>query len=132
MTGYQYLATVYSKHRLGIDIAWRESCRYAAQFIKAGVPVFCPIAHSHQIATQGLINPRDHSIWLPADLPLMEGAAGLIVVTSEGWRESAGIAAEIEHFTKAGKPIVYWEPDTPILVGLFDPDKPAKAQGGRL
>lgn len=114
MTGYQYLATVYSKHPRGIVQAWLESCRFAAVFLRAGVPVFCPIAHTHPIAIQGLIDPYDHGIWLPADRPLMEGAAGMIVVTSEGWLDSIGIAAEIAYFASVGKPIVYWSPGEPV------------------
>jgi hypothetical protein len=122
--GYQYLATVYSKHPLGLDIAWREACHHAAQFIKAGIPTFCPIAHTHPIAMHGLLNPYDHDIWLPADRPLMEAAAGLVVVTSEGWLDSVGIAAEIEYFNAARKPIVYWQPGDTVPEGLCQGSRP--------
>jgi hypothetical protein len=114
MSGYYYLATVYTKHPQGQHVAWLQSCRWAAQFIKAGVPVFSPIAHSHYIALYGEIEPLNHDIWLSADRPLMDGAKGLIVVMSEGWEESYGIGEEIKTFTEAGKPVAYWEPDSAI------------------
>lgn len=108
---YLYLATVYSKHEKGIEVAFAESCRWAARFVRFKTPVFCPIAHFHPIAMKGLLDPLDHNIWLPACRPFMEAAEGLIVVTSNGWRDSVGIAAEIAYFDSARKPIHMWNPD---------------------
>lgn len=107
---YWYLATVYSKHPDGIDAAHVMACRAAADLIRAGIPVFSPIAHTHPIAIHGAIDPLDHSIWLPADAPMMAGARGLIVYCSEGWRDSYGIGEEIKAFTTAGKSIVHMTP----------------------
>lgn len=87
----------------------------AALYIKAGIPVFCPIAHSHPIAVHGAVDAFDHDIWRPADRPMMNAAVGLIVVRMESWEQSRGIAMEIEAFRAAGKPIVYTEPG--VFVG---------------
>lgn len=111
MSGYFYLATPYSKWPAGIEDAFRMACREAGRLIKAGVPVFCPIAHSHPIAVHGRIDPLSHGIWLAADRPLMDGACGLIVVRATGWEDSYGIAEEIKVFKAAGKPILYIDPE---------------------
>ena len=107
---YFYLASVYSRYPAGIDAAFIVACKVAARFIKAGVPVFSPISHSHHIAIHGDIDPLSHDIWLPADRPMMDAACGIIVVRMEGWEESVGIAHEIEVFKQAGKPVLFVDP----------------------
>jgi hypothetical protein len=108
---FWYLATVYSKYRLGIVHAHAEACRQAALLVRAGIPVYSPIAHTHPIAIEGDIDPFDHEIWLEADRTFMEAAKGLIVCKMQGWEESYGIGVEIESFERQGKPIYYMEPD---------------------
>ena len=108
---YFYLATPYSKYPEGIEAAFRDACRVTARLIRAGVPVFSPIAHTHPVAVYGDIDPLDHSIWLPADAPMMKGAWGLIVAHLDSWATSYGIKVEIEEFAKAGKPICHLEED---------------------
>ena len=66
-------------------------------------------AHTHPVAVYGGIDPYDHSIWIPADKPLMEAAHGLLVCKMKGWEESYGIKVEIEHFEAEGKPVHYLE-----------------------
>ena len=44
---FWYLATPYSKFPGGLDAAYVEACKAQALLIKAGVPVFCPISHTH-------------------------------------------------------------------------------------
>lgn len=111
MSGFWYLATPYSKHPDGLVEAFLQAVEQAALLIKAGIPVFCPIAHTHPIAVMGDLDPYDHDIWLPADRPFMEAAKGIIVCKLEGWDESFGIKKEIEAFTAAIKPVIYMEPD---------------------
>ena len=110
MTGFWYLATPYSGYPDGIEAAFALACRETALLIRAGVPVFSPIAHSHSVAIHGGIDPRDHSIWIPADQPFMNAARGLIVLMAEGWTESAGVRAEIAIFRAAAKPTFYMAP----------------------
>lgn len=107
---FWYLATVYSRHPDGIDAAFADACRITAGFIRAGVRVYSPIAHTHPIAVHGGLDPLDHSIWLPADQPFMDHACGLIVCRMPGWEDSKGIAHEIAAFRAAGKPVVYFDP----------------------
>jgi len=107
---FWYLASPYSKYHAGIEAACGVVSQNAALLIKAGIPVYCPIAHTHPIAIHGDMDPLDHSIWLPLDKPFMDAAKGLIVCMMDGWDKSYGVSVEIEEFKKAGKPIVYMEP----------------------
>ena len=107
--GYIYLATPYSRFAGGIEQAFNEACRAAAYFVRRGESVFSPIAHTHPIAVKSGIDPLDLKIWLPQDGPLMNAAGELVIVKMPGWQESKGIAAEIEAFSLAGKPIRYLE-----------------------
>lgn len=109
-SGYWYVATPYSKYPAGIEEAFKAACEGVGRLIKRGVPAFSPIAHSHSVAIYAGIDPLSHDIWLEADRPMMEAAHGLIVLMLPGWNESFGVAHEIEHFEKAGKPVIYLVP----------------------
>ena len=107
---FWYLASPYSKYPEGTQAAFEMACGQAGLLIRAGVPVFSPIAHSHPISEHGGINPLDHDIWLPADKPFMDAARGCIVVMADGWQESYGVKFEIDTFYHAGKPFVFMQP----------------------
>jgi hypothetical protein len=109
MNTYWYLATSYSKHPDGLHDAWVMACRAAGLLMNAGVPVFCPIAHTHPIARHCAMDPLDHSIWLPVDQPLIDAAHGIIVLRDGGWEESYGIAHERKCFKEAGKPELFMD-----------------------
>lgn len=109
MSRYWYVATKYSMHRAGLDAAFDDACDAAVTLTKAGLSVYSPIVHTHCIATRGNINPLDHDFWLAVDDPLMQAAAGLIVVMMPGWKESRGVTEEIAYFRAAKKPIMYLE-----------------------
>ncbi len=102
-----YLATPYTKHKLGIEHAWVEACTFAANLLKAGISVYSPIAHTHPIARYGSMDPLDHSIWLPFDQAMMDACDAMIVAEMPGWIESKGVQHEIAVFDVAKKPIYY-------------------------
>lgn len=108
---YWYLASPYSKYPAGIDAAFEEVCRQAGLLIRAKIPVYSPIAHTHPIAKYSGMDPLDHGIWLPADLPLMRNAyRGLIVCKMDTWDISYGIGEEIKEFTALKRRVVYMTP----------------------
>ena len=109
ISSYWYLATPYSKFEAGHESAFRQASATAAFFVKLGIPVFSPIAHSHPIAVTGQIDKNDHAVWMAVDQPFMDAAGGLIVVMMPGWDESFGIGEEIKDFTAKGKPVLYME-----------------------
>lgn len=110
--GLCYIATAYSRYEGGIERAYQVACQVTAELLKMGVAAFSPIAHSHGIAIHGGINPLDVGFWLNVDKAMMDAADTLIVVMMAGWRDSHGIGVEIDAFTKAGKPVIYLDPET--------------------
>lgn len=106
---FWYVASPYSKYPKGLDEACAEVCRSAALLVKADYPIFCPIAHSHPIATMGGL-PDDYKFWEKQDKVMMGIAKGLIVVTMHGWINSHGVLDEIKTFTDARKPIIFMAP----------------------
>ena len=110
MTGYFYLSSPYSKYSLGPGQAFIDVCKIAAKLMDLGVPIFCPIAHTHPISSFTRHDPLDSAFWQETDHELMVAARGLIVVQLKDWNLSVGVVAEIEYFTKAKKPIYYLFP----------------------
>lgn len=114
---FWYLATPYTNYPEGRHAAFEMACDCAARLVLEKVGVFCPIAHSHPIADHLMPHhATDHDLWMGVDQPFMEAAVGLIVVKADGWQESRGVTKEIEHFTAACKPIIYWHPMHPAPV----------------
>lgn len=106
--GYVYLGSPYSKYEAGHDAAARVVADAAAKLVHRGLVIYSPIAHGHAIAAHGL--PLDWGFWKKQCQPLIDGAAGLIVLTMAGWQESVGLQYEIEEFVRAGKPILHVSP----------------------
>lgn len=105
-----YMASPYSRYPHGLEAAYILACEEHARLIRAGVPTFCPISHTHGAAMYGRISPTDHETWMAADRPFMRVCTGLIVLEAEGWRLSRGMAEEIDTFHRAGKPVVRMTP----------------------
>lgn len=109
MTGFYYLATPYSRYPAGVDAAYAEACRVAARLFLEGVPVYSPIAHTHAIASAGDL-PGHFEQWASFDEAMISASIGMIVAMMDGWRESAGITAEIEICRRLGKMVFYLDP----------------------
>jgi hypothetical protein len=110
--GFYYLATPYSKWVHGLHDANLVAQRLAGALIKAKIPVYSPIAHTHGIAIAANMNPMDHKIWMPADKPIFDAAYGLLIADLKGWRDSKGVAIEIEWAKEQLKPIWVLNPVT--------------------
>lgn len=106
---FWYLGTPYSKYPHGLEAAFRLAVRNRGLLIKAGIPCFSPIVHSHPVAIQCDIDPLDLSIWLPCESPFLVCAHGLILLKAESWEISIGLKHEREECEAAGKPVIYME-----------------------
>lgn len=102
-----YMASPYSKWPKGIEDAFIEAAKSAAELMKRGLHVYSPITHSHPIAVHGKMDALSHDIWMSLDLAMIDACDGMLVVMMPGWNESKGIRMEIEHAEKTGKPISY-------------------------
>jgi hypothetical protein len=106
MSGYWYLASPYSRYPAGPDAAYAEVCKIAADLFKGGALVYSPIAHTHAIAKIGGLD-LGFKQWAAFDEAMIAGSDGMIVAEMDGWRDSAGIAAEIAICKRLGKPVTY-------------------------
>ena len=121
-----YLASPYTHADYRVrEQRFQAACRAAAGLLRAGVAVFSPIAHSHSIAHQGL--PTGWDFWGRLDREYLSRCDVLAVLTIPGWRESAGVQAEIALARKLQIPIVYVAPsdlddaqDAPFIAELGD------------
>ena len=116
---FWYLATPYSKYPDGIEAAFHLAAETRGILLKAGVPCFSPIVHSHPVAMVCRIDPLDHSIWLPSEAPILRLAHGLIMLRARSWEVSYGMAEEYKLFIAAGKPVVFMDPGV-VPEGLTD------------
>lgn len=88
--------------------------RYAARLMEAGIPMFSPISHSHPIADH-MVEDRGHDFWMAMDLPILRHAAGLLVLTLEGWQESRGVGDEFTFAVDHGIPYAHASPTAQTL-----------------
>ena len=104
--GYWYLSSPYSKYPDGIEAAFQEVCRAAGALIRVGVPVYCPIAHTHPIALHSGTDPMCHKTWLSLDKAFVDTSVGMIICMMPTWESSKGIRQENKWFQEAGKLIM--------------------------
>jgi hypothetical protein len=90
-----YLASPYSHPDPAIrQHRFEVACEAAVKLIRMGHVVFSPIAHSHTMHLAGL--PGDWEFWKRQDEWFVSHCERLVVLTIDGWKESRGVAAEIE------------------------------------
>lgn len=102
---FWYLASPYSAHPGGLVQAHAVACGAVAKLLRRHVRVFSPIAHFHEVAKVGRLDPRDHAIWGPANEAFIDAAGGMIEFRALGWASSKGLIAERAVFQRDGKPI---------------------------
>lgn len=102
-----YLACPYSSPDRHVRVERFEIANtIAARLMGQGIHVFSPISHTHPIAEAGSL-PKDWNFWKEYDLKFMQIVTKLIVIKLEGWEDSIGVQAEIEHAKSMGIPIEY-------------------------
>ena len=107
-----YLASPYSHPHADIrQSRFEAACKKAAEYIREGVAVFAPIPHSHPIADHMAEHDRmNFDLWMDADLPILRMAKEVHVLMLDGWRESKGVAREIQYAQQALIPVKYVHP----------------------
>jgi nucleoside 2-deoxyribosyltransferase len=103
-----YLASPYTSNDPDEQrLRYYHACRAAAKLMEKGYVVFSPIAHSHGIAR--FIRDHDHDFWMERDLPFLEYADRVIVLTLPGWQKSRGIKQELALAKELDIPIEHME-----------------------
>lgn len=82
----------------------------AAEIARAGSVVFSQVSMSHPINKHlcDLDKAGIANLWAPIDRVFMEAMDELIVIDEPGWKESAGVAREIEFFKSRSRRVSLW------------------------
>ena len=118
MTKIAYLATPYPHDDPKVrGKRFLEACQAVAGIANQGQPVYSPIAHTHTATTlYGLaVGFEDRKAFNES---MIDRCDSLLVLITEGWSGSKGVAAEIEYARKQGKPVgvVFPEGDSSFKV----------------
>lgn len=86
---------------------WIDACDAAVDLMRMGYAVLSPISMGHPIAHRGQDAGigGDWQAWQAACLAMMAGCSHFAVLQTEGWKQSVGIQAEVDHAHKLGLPI---------------------------
>ena len=84
-----------------------------------GNVIFSPITHCHPVAEVHEF-PRGWEFWKTFDEVYLGLAKEMYILTLPGWKESTGVAAEIEIMRKQQKPISLLDPVNYTLTYLGD------------
>lgn len=104
-----YLASPYSHPDPAVrQKRFEAACRAAAALLRAGLPVFSPIAHSHPIAMHGV--PGTWAFWQYVDREYLRRCRAVVVLRLAGWDTSVGVQAEIEAARQLGIPVIEVDP----------------------
>jgi nucleoside 2-deoxyribosyltransferase len=102
-----YLASPYSHDDPQVmEGRFTAVCQVAAQIMAEGIHVYSPIAHTHPIAMVGDL-PKHWEYWAEYDRVMIAACDQLWVAMIDGWKDSRGVAAEIEIARCMGKPVDY-------------------------
>jgi hypothetical protein len=102
-----YLACPYSDENPAVRVERFEAAnRAAGALMRKGLHVFSPISHTHPIAVCCDL-PLDWEFWQGYDRAVLAACCKVIVLTLPGWKQSRGIAGELEIAREFGLPVSY-------------------------
>jgi hypothetical protein len=111
-----YLACPYTDADVDVRRGRFEAATIAAaDLIRQGRIVYSPITMTHPIdvVLAGEANTLGSDYWVAFDEAFMGMCSEMVVLTLDGWKNSSGVAREIDYFRQAGKPIRYMDPQVP-------------------
>lgn len=115
---FWYLASPYSHSDPLIEVRRAQTAMYATAWLLAQrVKVFSPIHHCHSPSLLANL-PGDADYWREYDQAFIRAAAGVIVLTDDGWRESRGVTSEVAYAQALQKPI-YTVSNEPHEIGVY-------------
>jgi len=124
-----YLATPYSDpDPLVREVRYKAACHITLRLMRQGFIVFSPILHNHFLEKEhGL--PSGWDFWQKYDLAMLKRCNRLIVGCIQGWKESIGVAKEVEEARSRRIPILYVEGGDKVGYNIIQKTKSAKGNG---
>lgn len=107
-----YLASPYTHEDPWVMGKRAEAATKAfARLLCDGLCAYSPIASCHAAAVEHGLD-TGWAFWKAYDQRLIDACDSVMVLTLPGWRESVGVAAEIEYARAKGKPVAFLDPET--------------------
>lgn len=110
---YIYLASPYT-HADNVTRSQRFTAagRAAAYIARMGHVVFSPIVHGWNLETHGLWGVEfSHKFWMRQCAPLLHNSKTMVLLPLQGWKDSKGVAEEIEYCHMTKKQIIEFPAD---------------------
>ena len=106
-----YLASPYTSPQIGlVEFRVAETRRFSAWLWSNGYMPVSPILHWHEAATLHSL-PTDAAAWTRWNRDLIRRCDGVHLLCLPGWRESVGVAMELEWARVMGLPVAPWRLD---------------------
>lgn len=100
--GLIYLASPFTSEDKNLEYKrYEQVVQVLAKLTLQGYAVFSPIAHSYR-AAKLLGLDGSWEFWQPVDIALLNRSDKLMVLCLEGWEDSVGVRAEIDHARERG------------------------------
>ena len=121
-----YLACPYSHDHPEVrEERFKAITKAAAFLFQNDIHVFSPISATHEIDKeihrQGRMFPQI-PFWMQFDKKIMRFCAYLLILQYPGWRESAGVAFEVEYFHKERRPIFLMNANNYLKIKKAEPE----------
>jgi len=102
-----YVASPYSHPDAAVrHVRYERTLYYCAEQMRKGLVVFSPIVYGHQFALLGL-SQTDHVWWQDFNERMLLSAESIHIFMIAGWKESEGIAHEIDFAQRHGIEVKY-------------------------
>lgn len=108
-----YLAAPYSGSKEQTAERMEKFCQVDAQLMKDGYFTVSPLLKHFTLEYADL--PGSWEYWEDYAQELMNRCEAMIVIKLPGWEESKGVQGEIKMAVIAGKPIIYFDPETKMF-----------------
>ena len=107
---YKYLASPYSHVDFNVmQRRFEATERALAWLLKRKIWAYSPIVQCHVLAQRYAL-PTDAAYWRQYNEAMMRGSEGILVLLLGGWRDSAGVAAEIRYARAQDRSVQYLYP----------------------
>lgn len=104
-----YLASPYSHPDPEIrEQRYQEALHAVFYHSGSGLAVYSPIVHWHPVALKYDL-PKDAAFWANQNRAMLKKATQLVVLNVEGWRQSEGVAQELDWAQEFKIPILFTE-----------------------